>query len=99
VNEHTVSSPDTRFASTAPGPGPVVLGSHRCGGSRISRVLRPDGSMFTVTVPGGDGSVRCSRSRPWISDDSGRSELTGDGLAALASAAMGPWVSAHCPRT
>ncbi len=98
VNERTVWSPEALPTVTAPGSRPVVLGSHRCGGSRISRVLRADGSTFTVTVPGGGaerGALHCSRSRPWIGSDSGCSELTGEGLAALASAVVGPWTTAR----
>ena len=99
VNERTVRRPNAPAPVDLAGPRPLVLGTHRCGDKRISRVLRPDGSMFTVTVPsrgmedrpGGDDTTGRSRRR-WISG--GRSEPSVDGLDRLASAVGIPWARA-----
>jgi hypothetical protein len=74
---------------------PVVLSSAWHQGDRVSKVLRPDGSVFTVTVPRlamDDRTAHLVAGRRWISDDGGGPRLSGSGLVRLATAAG---VAAH----
>jgi hypothetical protein len=67
----------------------VILTSRGRRGERISRVLRPDGSIFTVTVPrlGMDERIgHRGPEDPWISHGAGRPEPTRAGLLRLAAA-------------
>jgi hypothetical protein len=75
------------------GPGPLVLSSEWHGGTRVSKVLRTDGSMFTVTVPSlgvYDHTEHLAPRQPWITDDSGRPELSTVAALRLAAAVAGP---------
>jgi hypothetical protein len=81
-------------AVTTTGLRPVVLSSEWHRGERTSRVLRPDGSTFTVTVPrlGMDERIECLvPQHPWISDDTGRPDLSTTGFVRLASVAGVAW--------
>jgi hypothetical protein len=103
VNERTLLkaevSPTAAVAPCAVSPAPelrpVVLSSEWHRGDRVSRVLRADGSIFTVTVPR-PGVDECTqhlaRQQEWISDDSGRSELSIPGFLRLAAVAGVPGV-------
>ncbi len=69
---------------------PVILSSLGNRGERVSTVVRADGSVFTVTVPrhGMDSpTLRSGPEDPWISNDTGRSELSAAGFFRLAAAA------------
>ncbi len=88
VNERTL-------LTTAPLPPggdlrPVVLSTGWHQGVRVSRVRRPDGSVFTVSVPRlgmDDHTEHPAARRRWISADSGRPRLSTDGFVRLALAA------------
>ena len=69
---------------------PVILSSLGNRGDRVSTVVRTDGSVFTVTVPHhgmDEPTERSAPGNPWISDDTGRSELSAAGFLRLAAAA------------
>ena len=75
-----------------PEPRPTILSSEWLRGFRISQVLRPDGSSFTVTVPSlgvADGTEHLAPRHRWITDDSGRREPPYCGLVRLAAALSG----------
>jgi len=90
--------PTRRCGATGPPPAagrchdvarPVVLASEWHGGARVSRVRRPDGSVFTVTVPGlavYDHTEHLAPAHPWISDDTGQPQLTTVGALRLVAA-------------
>jgi hypothetical protein len=90
VDERTLADADPAPPATRTDARPVVL---TCGwryGERISRVLRPDGTAFTVTVPRlglSEHNQLTAAVRPWISEDTGRSELSDRGALSLAAAA------------
>jgi hypothetical protein len=76
--------------TSSPASRPVILTGGGRRGARISRVKRPDGSAFTVTVPRhgvDEGTANSTPGRPWISDDTGRPELSASGFLRLAAAA------------
>lgn len=71
---------------------PTVLSSQWLRGFRISRVRRPDGSSFTVTVPSwgmADGAEHLAPRHRWIRDDGGRREPSSASVLRLAAAISG----------
>lgn len=77
---------------TRPEQRPTILSSGWLRGFRVSRVRRPDGSSFTVTVPSmgvADGTEHLAPRHRWICDEGGRREPSSASLLRLATAIAG----------
>lgn len=73
----------------ADGPRPLILDSRWHAGARVTRVLRPDGTIFTVTVPSlgvYEHTEHLAPRHPWITDERGAPELSTVGALRLAAA-------------
>ncbi len=82
-------------------PRPTILSGEWLRGFRISRVHRPDGSSFTVTVPSlgvADGTEHLAPRHRWIGEDSGRREPSSASVLRLAAALGGTGAHDHLAR-
>jgi hypothetical protein len=101
--EDVIERPSDRDPTTD-GPGgdrPTVHCTGWLRGFRISRVLRPDGSSFTVTVPAlgvAEGTEHLAPHHRWITEDGGRRPPSHAALLRLAAALRGGGVPDHLAR-
>jgi hypothetical protein len=73
-------------AGGLPDAGPAIVTTTVVNGRRVSRVLRTDGTTFSVIVPpGGIDADETAGSTPWIHDDGPPRPLPMPGLERLAA--------------